>query len=110
MDFNDFARCALWNFARTNPDFDKHVKSFDIACRWNESEKVLLRYYVANEFVSFKFGEYGEIKIEKGQELSGLKARKDSTEKMVDLIEKYFSIVDILSVSGKMKTFICQKK
>ena len=109
-DFNDFARCALWHFARINPDFDKHVKSFDISCRWNESEKFLLRYYVANEFVSFKFGEYGEIKIEKGQELSGFKARKDSTEKMVDMITKYFSIVDILSVSGKMKTFICLKK
>ena len=81
-DFNDFARCALCHFARINPDFDKHVMSFDIKCKWNESEKFLLRYYVANEFVSFKFGEYGEIKIEKGQKLSGYKCRKDTTEKI----------------------------
>jgi uncharacterized SAM-dependent methyltransferase len=109
-DFNDFARCALWHFIKINSYFDKHVMSFDIKCRWNEAEKFLLRYFVANEVIKFKFGEYGEIKIEKDQELSGYKCRKDSTEKMVYLLKKYFSIVDILSVSGKMKTFICQKK
>ena len=104
-EFSDFGRCALLHFAKINPDFHQHVMSFDLKYKWNEQEKCLQRYYVANRFITFKYGKFGDVKIEKGKELSGYKTRKEATKDVVDLLEKYFNVVDILSVSDRMKTF-----
>ena len=107
--FEDFARCALWHFAKINPDFHEHVMSFDIKFKWNDQEKSLQRFYVANKLIKFPFGEYGEMTIEKGQELSGYKSQKAATRNVLNLLENFFNILDILSFSDKIKIFVCQK-
>ena len=108
-EFSDFGRCALWHFAKINPEFHDHVMSFDLIYKWNEQEKSLQRFYVAKKPIKFQFGKYGEINIKKGQELSGYKTRKSVVNDILNLLEKYFTIEDILSYSGRVKTFVCKK-
>ncbi len=107
--FTNFALCALTHFAKINPSFEKYALSFETECFWNSEENSVDRYYIAKKAISFDYYNYGNIFIPRGQRLKGIMSRKLSLEHMTKLLEDDFDVVDILSHSDKVKTFVCKK-
>jgi uncharacterized SAM-dependent methyltransferase len=108
-EFKDcFLRAPLRLFAKINPQFKDR---FDIHCAWNKEFYYVDIFFVAQKKLTFYYPDKGIIKINKGQELRGIKSRKYSKEKIkTQLEDKKFIIKEIVTNSNKMEMFICKKE
>lgn len=104
-------KSALNYFAKINPHFEKYLDSFQAECSWDKSGNFIDMYFIAKHDLSFFFPNYGDIVINKGQILRGIKSRKPHEQTVIQRLEQHnFSIINTLTHSNKMKMFICQKR
>lgn len=103
-------RSTLTFVCKIAPDFKKYIHELEIKCVWNPKKYFIEMYFVAKNNFSFLFPNYGEINIHKGQELKGMKSRKNTEEYYLNLLtNNRFKPLEIINNSDRMKMFIVQK-
>ena len=109
-DHKNFQLSFLDSIAEFNQHFKDHTNSFEVMYEFIPSESTLYIYYKARKKLTFYYPLHGNIEIQEGQKLRGIKSKKFHHKEFQTLLESNgFKTLEIINNSDKIKLFICKK-
>lgn len=91
-------------------EFKQHLDEFKVEWQWEEGEKAVEIFFIAQKDITFYFPQFGQISIAKNQKLRAGRYKHNSIAEVFDLVVwNDFKILKILKNHNTINTFICER-